>query len=111
MKPWGLPSVLNLKNVEDLARWMDSFNTNMFQALNGKIGFTDNIDCQVLTGVNLTPNQTTISHSLNKVPIGFLVINANAAANVYSGTFAWTKSNIYLAASATVTASLVILGG
>jgi len=43
----------------------------------------------------------SINHSLGRIPIGFIVINLNAAAIIYSSTTAWTANTIYLKCNGT----------
>jgi len=38
----------------------------------------------------------TVSHSLSKVPIGYIVINQSVAGSLYDDGTAWTNTKIYL---------------
>lgn len=78
--------------------------------MNGNVGFTDNIQCMIVD-TTLSTAVATIPHNLNKMPLGFLVLNQDANANIWSASFTWTNSYVYLTASATVTAKIAILGG
>lgn len=39
-----------------------------------------------------------VAHGLNRIPVGFHVVNKNGAVDVYQSTTAWTKNTIYLKA-------------
>jgi len=42
----------------------------------------------------------TVSHTLGRVPIGFLILNRDKAGVVYDSGTAWTTANLYLKCSA-----------
>lgn len=67
-----------------------------------------NLDIDTVSDVAITTSETTIAHNLGRTPLDGIVIKKNGSANIYRGTTAWTSSNIYLIASAAVTATLVI---
>lgn len=110
MKPWMPFQIQSVTSLDDLRRFTDQGFQNLYRFMNGNVGFTDNVQCSIVDTV-LNQTTSTIPHNLNKVPIGFLVLNQNADANVWSGPFAWTDSNVYLVASTTLTVKLAILGG
>ncbi len=39
---------------------------------------------------------TTLQHSLNRIPIGYLVFRKSGTVDVYSGTLTWTNTTICL---------------
>lgn len=55
---------------------------------------------------NAINTDTVIQHTLNRIPIGYIVTYKAAAMDVYNGSLAWTESTITL--DTTVNASCVI---
>jgi hypothetical protein len=53
-------------------------------------------------------SETTIAHQLGRTPQEVFVITKSASATVYRGSTAWDGTNIYIQASATVSARLLI---
>lgn len=62
------------------------------------VSFKDNMDGKniVFTSSATADAENTISHTLNRIPTGFIKINQNKPCSVYKGTTAWTKDKIYL---------------
>ncbi len=95
---------------KDLEKGLDKIFSEILDALNGGLGFSDNFSCFVTTiTTDATPgNTTSISHGLKRVPIGCLVIEQNKAGSVFlsskSATNYIVKSDV-----ASVTATVVIL--
>ena len=79
-------------------------------------GFTDgrralNIDAVWTAYVsNGTANtEDTVAHSLGRIPVGMFTGTPDKAASIYSGSTAWTATNIFLKASvATVTVRVLV---
>lgn len=82
------------KLITVLAQW--SFNLKGI--LDRGISFTDNIDAvDIEFTSSATPDaENTVTHTLGKVPTGFIVYDINKGAVVYKGTTSWTKTTIYL---------------
>lgn len=81
--------------------------------IQGQVGKTfDKITaCPLLDGiliedVALTTSATNVNHKLNRVPIGWIVVNNNANAVVYSSAASLPKQYLTLTASASCTVSL-----
>lgn len=110
MKPWMPFQIQSVNSWEDLRRFTSQGFQNLYSLMNGNVSFQDNINCQIKDLV-LSTDTSTISHNLGKIPYGFLVLNQNANANIWSASFSWNENSIYLTASATVTAKIAILGG
>jgi len=84
------------------------------RALNGRIGFGDGTDSENIEGTWVsvttpgTPNTDfTVTHGLDRLPAGFLVMSKAAAVDVYDGSVAATVSQITL--KATVGSVAVVL--
>jgi len=52
-------------------------------------------------------SETTIAHTLGRAPLEGFIIKRSGSGNVFRGATAWTSSNLYLQASATVTVTLL----
>ena len=52
--------------------------------------------------------ETTIAHTLGRVPLDGFIINRAGSGNVFRGATAWNSSNIFLQASAGVTVTLLL---
>jgi hypothetical protein len=109
--------VLNLANVQT---WQDLRNltaqalTAIIKQLNGRLTLQDNFDAQgPLTVVFTTTNMAmSIVHNLNRVPLGFIVVNQTANMGIYASQASnttWTDTVIYLSSSAIGTAKIFIL--
>jgi hypothetical protein len=62
------------------------------------ISFDDNVDCRrVSVTSHATPGtEFSVTNTLGKVPVGYIVYGQNAAGNVYDGTTANTATTLYL---------------
>jgi len=79
--------------------------------LNGQVSFGNGTDVDNLQGrwVNtISPavanTDFTVDHNLGRVPVGFIVISVDKAAVIYTGTIAWTTTQMTLKASAATVA-------
>ena len=52
--------------------------------------------------------ETTIAHTLGRVPLDAFIIDRSGNSNVFRGPTAWTASNIFLQASSAVTVTLLL---
>lgn len=111
MKVWSLPSLQSVGNWEDLRRFSSQALTNFSQILTKNVSFEDNIQCQVKQDLEfLAGIATTISHDLNVIPIGFLVIKTNRAMEFLSDYSGWNNQQIVIQSDTDGTASIIILG-
>lgn len=110
MKFWGPFQLQSIGTPDDLRRFVNQAITNLSQIVTNNINFQDNMNCQVV-GVTLGTSEIAIKHNFNRVPFGYLVLNQDANATIYSGTTEWNANTIYLKASGTVYAKIGILGG
>ena len=72
---------------------------NMLDAiLNRGITFDDNVDCRrvSVTSHGTPGTEFSVSHTLGKVPIGYIVCGQNGAGSVYDGTTANTATTLFL---------------
>lgn len=103
----------NLDTVDDLSRYLNVSVNELTNIINGKIEFVENI-LSARINVNFTSanSQFSISHSLNKTPVGYIQIGSNVACNVYDGTNGvsdWSDSLIFLKCNAIAQVRLIII--
>lgn len=82
----------------DLFNALQDFHTVIISILNRGIKFSDNVDCVLVsfTSNGVANTEDAVSHTLGKVPTGFIVYRLDKAAVVYDSGTTWTTTNIYL---------------
>ena len=104
--------------ISQVADWLDlrRFSSMVIDAIvgevNGRIDFVDNIRASgPHAAIFLSSSSVaTITHNLNRVPSGFLVINLNTGISVFKpASPEWSDTKIYLQASGAGTASVYVL--
>ena len=96
---------------EDDKKWnfVAQFLDNIKELLNSGLRFSDNFDARIVSATFTAANtDLSVSHSLGRVPTGYVVLSLSASMIVYTGASAWTSSTISLKASAAGTASLLL---
>ena len=75
--------------------------TELSNLLNGGIKFSDNFNGEIIsvTDSGTINTEFTVSHTLKRVPTGFIVTNINKAGVTYDSGTAWTTTAIYLKCS------------
>lgn len=107
-----LKQVYNITTIDakDVQKFVGLMMENIVQVLNGNLEFISNIKSSIISATfNATNTETQFSHTLGKVPIGYIVLSSTAAMSVYSGTTPFTNGLIFLKSSATGTASLLLI--
>lgn len=82
------------------------------EILNGGLRFEDNFSIELKTiTTHATPDtETAYTHTLKRVPIGFIVYDRNKAGILYAGSSANTATTIYIRSNvASVTAKILII--
>lgn len=108
---------INLENVSnaemgDIPRYTGVNFERVATAINGRIEFGPNIPATITQVIFTAANTvTTVPHGLLVVPQGYIIIKQNAAGSIVTSelTNPWTTTNIYLSASAAMTATLIII--
>jgi len=79
---------------------------NLTNVINGNLGFGDGTNADNINGVwsNVTapgaPNTDfTITHNLGRIPVGYWVMQADRATDIYTGSVAATKTQLTLRSS------------
>lgn len=91
----------NLETLDSLTQHLNIFTDDLISNVNGNLEFGENIKTSLVT-INFTAANTevAVTHTLGRVPIGYMQVGANAAASLYAGTSANTDGIIYLKSSA-----------
>lgn len=109
MKIQRAVSLSNLTTFEDLRKWSDFSLDQIFDVLNGKVAFSDNIDANSVTAsFSAAATDVQVAHGLNRGPIGYIVIRRSAAITIYDGSAAWTTDNIYIRSSGAGNITLLV---
>lgn len=110
---------LTQKQITELNKQLDQ----IMLCLNGRVAFVDgsitnqekseNLDGQFIVFTSLGAGvETTIPHTLGRVPVGYIVVNQNTAgASLYheNADTTWTTSNIYLKSDAATTTYTILI--
>jgi hypothetical protein len=88
-----------LKDVYKALRGNISYGQQGFDSANPTLGLvTDNIDGAFGTTSDsgAADTQFTVTHNLNRLPIGFHVVRQNKAGSFYDSGTTWTTTQIFL---------------
>jgi len=101
---------------DDVPRTMRELWRRLLASVNF-ISFGDGIDSINIDGQWLTfltdptpDTQFSVTHGLKRIPVGYIVMGKDRAADLYDGTTAWTIDTIYWrcnVASAAITVFLI----
>jgi len=84
------------------AKMLQKVYRNLVLVINGNIGFGDGTHADNINGswVSVTfasaNTDTTITHNLGRIPVGYIVMTKSQACDVYTGSVSATKSQITL---------------
>lgn len=111
LKFWASFQTQSIKSLDDVVRFLSQAMSNISQILTNRVSFTDNIDAQVLD-IEITQSNQQITHTLGRVPIGFIVLSKTSAEEIYRGSVEWTDKHIYLSSSSiiNISAKIAIIG-
>lgn len=112
MKIAQRPDISNLSpdDIPTLIKFVAIGMKNIYDALANKLSFADNFDGQIIDVSFTSANaETVIAHNLGRVPVGYSIQRSNAAAALYdSGGSNWTKTTLYLKASAVSNVTIMV---
>lgn len=101
-------SQIDSKDIDLVIKFIDLFMQNVVQVVNGQLDFKTNVNCKLLSITFSAANtNTAINHGLGRIPAGYIITGASAAALVYNGT-GNTTSVLNLMASAPATVGLLV---
>jgi len=100
---------------EDLARFLKGAWEELARIVNGNLRFgepsigPDNIDgaWYSATTPGVADTEFTVTHNLNRVPVGFILFSIDKAGVVYRSATSWTTTQAFLKCN--VTSAAVIL--
>lgn len=82
----------------DLLKAFQDVVINLKGLLNNGLSFADNMDaCLVSVTSHGTPGtEFSVTHTLNRKPVGYIVTGKEAAGSVYDGATSWSNTLLYL---------------
>jgi hypothetical protein len=94
---------------EDLPRYTAIALDAIIGTINGNLDFQTNFNAKTSSVIFSAANtDTAVIHGLGRVPIGYIVYGTTAAMSIYDGATPSTSQLLYLRASATGTARILI---
>lgn len=99
--------VSNLKDIEQLKRFVSIALNEFKDIVNGNLTFGENIKTKLLN-VTFSGVEASVSHGLGFVPNGYIIVGKSGDFNVYNGTTAWTTTNLFLLASGNGSAKILV---
>jgi len=83
---------------KSLLHSLSRFILDLASVINGGLKIPDNIssDIVAVADTGLANTEFTVTHTLKRVPQGFIIINNDKAGVVYNSTTVWTTTAIYL---------------
>lgn len=101
--------IQNLKDIEEVKRFLTNSITKIIQQLNGSLEFGPNVRASS-SDVTFDGNVQKVSHGLGLVPQGYIVISQSAAFTIYKATSPdWDTNHIFLNASSNGTAKILVI--
>jgi hypothetical protein len=93
---------------EKVPEYLDKFAQDVTQKVNGQLDFS-NMNVQIISVNFSTANVSqAFSHTLGRVPKGYIPHGQSFNGNIYNGTNGSTASTIYLRSSAVGTANILL---
>lgn len=95
----------------DLMLFIEEVLINLTNLLNRGLSFTDNFDFEELSATaHATPDtEFSVTHTLERVPSRFIVVDIDEGGVVYKGTTAWTSTTVYFKCTTGGTAIKVLV--
>lgn len=107
----GPQNISNTKSWEELRKWTSILFDNFQGVVNGRLSFLDNMFVSAVDVTFLAANtDTPVTHTLKVIPVGYFIVRASGAVNVYDGVQAWDTDQIFLRADATETVKVLVYG-
>lgn len=104
-----IQDISNITTLDDLVRYSSIITNSIVSAVNGGLDFTDNCNVSNVSVTFPAANvQVKVTHTLNRIPQGYLVAGRATNLQVFDGTSAMNSSEIFVQSSAAGTAKLLI---
>lgn len=98
-----------ITTLEQIIRWTSKFAGQLGDLANGNIEFDTNIRSQTIDfRFDAAQTERAIGHNLKRIPQGYITVKIDSSAILWTTGTTWTINTIYLQASTTVTARLII---
>ena len=81
---------------ELLSAWLE-----LAETINNGLKFSDNFNAEtkIVADTGVANTEFSISHTLKRVPTGYIAIKNSTSGVIYNGTTSWTTTAIYLRCS------------
>lgn len=90
-------------------KFIDLFGQDVVRAVNGDLDFDTNFNAREVTFTfTAADTNTSIGHSLGRVPSRYILTSSTAAMSLYAATAASTSSTMFLRSSAIGVATVLI---
>lgn len=102
-------NISQLKTTDEIVRFLTMILEELTIQFNGKIDFDSNIRTSLVDVSFTTANaEKPITHTLDRVPLGYILAKSNVAVRLYDGATTNTASTIYIKADAISTTKVLI---
>jgi len=84
---------------EKLVEMLASYSLKLSDVINGGLVFgAENMNCYVhtVTDTGSADTEFNFSHTLKRIPSGYIVVSIDKAGIIYKGSTAWDTTKIYL---------------
>lgn len=99
----------NIEDIDQMGRFMELFNNDINDLLNGNLEFDDNLRTSTLSVNFTTANaQLQIAHSLGRTPIGYILAKTNTPARLYDGGTLNDSKFVYIKSDAVANTTIVV---
>ena len=100
----------NITDQKEFFRWCSKFCSNVFNIVNGKLQFDQNILSQTVVVEFTTPDtDVQVFHDMGKVVSTYIPISKDAACDVYTGDGDPTSNYLFLKGTVATTVTVVLL--
>jgi hypothetical protein len=93
------------EHIKRFSTMLQKIHQQVARVINGKIGYGDGTNADNIDGVWASETfasantDTTITHNLGRVPVGFHVVSKSVSCDIFNGVAAWTTTTITLQSS------------
>lgn len=108
MRLTTVQSISNLKDAQELSRYLAPFVEDVTRILNGNVSLLDNVKGFLVDVVFSTVGTVQVRHTLKTIPSGYIVVKRSADVQVFDGSSENTDQFLYVQASAPGTVRLYV---
>jgi hypothetical protein len=97
------------KDPQQLARFVSILRDDLVNVINGELEFDQNLKTsQVTANFTAANTQIAITHTLGRIPLGYILTKTNVATSIYDGGTANTDTFLYVKASVIANTKLLV---